>query len=151
MGGFYCLYLTMKYFKLICIEAEIVVVARDEEEAAWVGMELCNSQNYTLVDIEPVKITKNSYYPNKIQAVMDIEEGLFDDLPFDEFFEWRVCEHELLAGYHSVMRVEDKKTGKIKEHVYKSRSAAVKKVKSLMANPDVQFTVATENGVVGYP
>nr|BDD44256.1 hypothetical protein 2 [bacterium] len=141
----------MTYFKLICIEAEIVVVAKDEEEAAFVGLEICNSQNFTLVDIEPVKMGKGDYYPNKWQAVKDIEEGLFDDLPFDEFFEWRVCSHELLPGWHSIIRVHDKKSGKVKEHVYKSRHHAINKVKSLMKNPNVRFDVATENGVVGYP
>ena len=141
----------MKYFKLICIEAEIVVVARDEEEAAWVGMEICNSQDFTLVDVEPVKMTKDSYYPNKWQAVKDIDEDLFDDLPFDEFFEWRVMSHEILPGYHSIIRMQDRTNGKITEKCYKSRSAAVKKVKSLMSNPDIEFTVATEKGVVGYP
>ena len=124
---FYCLYLLMKYFKLICIEAEIVVVAKDEEEAAWVGMEICNSQDFTLVDVEPVKMTKDSYYPNKWQAVKDIDEDLFDDLPFDEFFEWRVMSHEILPGYHSIIRMKNKDTGKITEKCYKSRSAAVKK------------------------
>ncbi len=58
----------MNYFKLICIEAEIVVVAADEEEAAFVGLEICNSQNFTLVDIEPVKMGKGDYYPNKWQG-----------------------------------------------------------------------------------
>jgi len=45
----------------------------------------------------------------------------------------------------------DRDTGKISEKSYKSRSAAVRKVKSLMANPGINFTIATDKGVVDYP
>ena len=94
-GGFLLLYYlrnTSSYLH----RSEIVVVAKDEEEAVWVGMEICNSQDFTLVDVEPVKMTKDSYYPNKWQAVKDIDE-ISDDLPFDEFFEWRVMS-KILPG-----------------------------------------------------
>ena len=141
----------MKYWKVICLEAEITVIAKDEEEAAFVALELANSQDFTLVDIEPVEIDKKSgYYPNKWQAIKDIDDDLLEDVSFEEFFEWRVCSHELLDGFHSVIRIYEK-NGRIKEKAYKSRSAAMNFVKRLMANPDVKFDVCTDKGVVGFP
>lgn len=142
---------TMKYFKLICIEGEIVIIADDAMEAGYIGMEISNQMNYTLMDVEPVKMSAKDYYPNKLDVLMDIDSDMFEDLPFDEFYEWRVCSHELVPGIHSVIRVTNKTTGKIREHAYKSRGHAVRKVKSLMKNPDVTFSVATDAGVVGYP
>ena len=142
---------SMKYYKITCLEAEVTVVAKDEEEAAYVALEIANSQSYTLIDIEEVKISKKGYFPNKWQTVKDIDTEMFDDLPFDEFYEWRVCSHELLEGYHAIIRVKNKDTGKVKELVYKSRSAALNKIKALMKDKNVSFDVANANGVVGYP
>jgi len=58
MGLFYCLFLVMKYFKLICIEGEIIIIADDAVEAGYIGLEISNQMNYTLVDVIPVKMNK---------------------------------------------------------------------------------------------
>ena len=76
----------MKYWKVICLEVGITVIAKDEEEAAFVAMELTNSQDLTLIDIEPLKIdTKNGYFPNKWEAIVDIDQDLLEDVSFEEF------------------------------------------------------------------
>ena len=142
---------TMKYFKVTCIEGEIIIIADDAMEASYIALEVSNQMNYSLIDVEPVKMSKGQYYPNKLDALMDIDSDMFDELPFDEFYEWRVCSHELAPGIHSIIRVTNKNTGKIKEHTYKSRGHAIRKVKSLMKKPNVTFSVATDAGVVGYP
>ena len=65
--------------------------------------------------------------------------------------EWRGNAWELSDGYHSIIRVHNNKTGKVKERVYKKQAAAVAYVKKLMKDKDVYFDIATENGVIGYP
>ncbi len=140
----------MKYFKLICIEGEIIIIADDAVEAGYIGLEISNQMNYTLVDVIPVKMNKKiTTQTNGKQLVTSTWDVWW--LPFEEFYDWRVCTHELVPGIHSIIRVTDKNTGKIKEHAYKSRGHAVRKVKSLMKDPDTHFTVATDAGVIGYP
>ena len=76
----------MKYFKITCIEAEIVIVAKDEEEATWTGLQLANENDMNIIDIEPIRITKNMEFPNKVKAIMEIDaEELLEDLDFEEF------------------------------------------------------------------
>lgn len=141
-------FIAMKYFKITCIEAELVIVAKDEEEAAWIGMTIANENEMNLLDVTPYKMHRNAYFPNKWQAVKDIELDLMEDVDWQDFYEWRVCSHELLDGYHSIIRVHDK--GKVKECAYKNRGAAVNKVKKLMKQ-GLQFDIATDAGVTTYP
>ena len=138
----------MKYFKIICLEAEVVIIAKDQEEAAWTALQLSTEHDMTLIDVKPIKRDKRAYFPNKWQQIKDIDVDLFEDIDFTDFYEWRVCNHELMDGYHSVIRIHEK--GKIKECVYKSRSAAVNRVKKLMKQ-NIKFDIATESGVTSYP
>ena len=65
--------------------------------------------------------------------------------------EWRGESWELSEGFHSVIRIHNRKSGKISEKAYKSRAAAINRVKKLMKDENVYFEIATENGIVGYP
>ena len=143
---------TMKYFKITAVEAEVIVVSKDSEEAAWQALQICNSQGYTLIDINEIEIDpRKDYYPNRADSLIKTDADMFEPLEFDEFMEWRGNAWELSDGYHSIIRVHNKKTGKVRERVYKKQAAAVAYVKKLMKDKDVYFDIATENGVIGYP
>ena len=144
--------LTMKYFRVVAVEAELIIVSKDAETAAFEAMDVCNSQGFTLVDIEPIELDlRKDYYPNKIETIMKAPSELFEPLDFDDFMEWRGDAWELSDGFHSVIRIHNKKSGKIREKAYKSRAAAINRVKKLMKDETVTFEIATENGIVAYP
>lgn len=142
----------MKYFRVVAVEAELIVVSKDAETAAFEALEICNSNGFTLIDVEPIHLDlRKDYYPNKVETIMKAPSELFEPLEFDDFMEWRGESWELSEGFHSVIRIHNKKSGKISEKAYKSRAAAINRVKKLMKDENVYFEIATENGIVGYP
>ena len=142
----------MKYFRVVAVEAELIVVSKDAETAAFEALEICNSNGFTLVDVEPIHLDlRKDYYPNKVETIMKAPSELFEPLEFDDFMEWRGESWELSTVSIALFAFITRKSGKISEKAYKSRAAAINRVKKLMKDENVYFEIATENGIVGYP
>jgi hypothetical protein len=46
-----------------------------------------------------------------------------------------------------IIREQSVTTGKVKEHIYKQKSAAERKIRELMHQEDTELTIATEDAV----
>ena len=86
--------------------------------------------------------SKKPYYPNNWKKYKDAPDDVFKALSWEEFYDWRVCNWEFLDSITCVIRVENKKTGKVHEHSYQRFKSAQKKLAQLMADPDNVITVA---------
>ena len=75
---------------------------------------------------------KRKYYPNNWKAYKDSPDDMFIDHTYEEFFEWKVNGWQLPSSIVCILRVEDPKTGKIKEHTYQRIGAAKNKIDKLM-------------------
>ena len=93
------------------------------------------------------KKKKKPYFPNNWDAYNEVDPELFDTLPFDVFMEWKVGGWELPSSITCIIRENNLKTGKIKEHVYQRASAAKNKVKQLMAEGEAEFTICNHDTV----
>ena len=78
----------------------------------------------------------NEYYPNNWQEYKDADEDMFVRHSFDELMTWKLANWELPSSVCCIIRIENTRTGKIKEHVYQN-GAADRKIAKLMQDPDV--------------
>ena len=91
-------------------------------------------------------MTKKKYFPNNWRAYKETDPSFFLQHPYDEFMSWKVAGWELPSSVCCIIRVEDNKTKKIKEHVYSKPQAAVKFVNKLMEEGH-EFTIVDEESV----
>ena len=87
---------------------------------------------------------KKPYFPNNWQAYHNCPPSMFDELPFEEFYDWRVEGWEIPSSIDCIIREECIKTGKITEHVYQRKSAAKKRIGKIMDKGNV-FTLCTHD------
>ena len=87
------------------------------------------------------------YYPNNWEQYKDAPDEMFEPHLFEEVMEWKVAGWELPSSVCCIIRVRDSKTYKIKEHTYMRETAAQNKVRQLMKNPDIEFTVCNHDAI----
>jgi len=90
---------------------------------------------------------KKPYFPNNWDAFNKADAELFDDLPFEQFMDWKVAGWELPSSVACIIRDRNVRTGKIKEYVYQKSGAAENKVKQLMAIGESEFTVCSHDTI----
>ena len=90
---------------------------------------------------------KKEYFPNNWDAFNEVDAEFFEDLPFDQFMDWKVAGCELPSSVTCIIRENNLKTGKIKEHVYSRPSAAKNKVRQLMDEGEAEFTVCNHDTI----
>jgi hypothetical protein len=93
------------------------------------------------------KRNKRSYFPNNVRAISAAPAEFFEPIGFQEFFEWRVGGWEIPSSVMCIIREQSVTTGKVKEHIYKQKSAAERKIRELMHQEDTELTIATEDAV----
>ena len=87
------------------------------------------------------KRAKKPYYDNNWQLYKDSPDEFFISHTFDEFMEWKGQSWELPSTVACIIREQNTVTYKVKEHVYRKIGAAANKVKKLLEQEDIAFTV----------
>ena len=87
------------------------------------------------------------YFPNNWQEYKDAPDDMFTPHTYDEVMSWKVAGWELPSSVDCIIRVHDKKTGKVKEHVYQREHAAQANVHKLMKTPHIEFTVCDHESI----
>tara|TARA_Y100001973_G_C5159246_1_gene312590 strand:+ start:582 stop:908 length:327 start_codon:yes stop_codon:yes gene_type:complete len=77
-------------------------------------------------------MSKKPYFPNNWKQIKNAPSSMFESISYDEFMEWKVAGWELPGSVSCIIRDENFKTGKIKEYIYQSDTAANNKISSLM-------------------
>ena len=93
------------------------------------------------------KRVRKSYFPNNIKAIQDAPAEFFEPIEFDEFLEWRVGGWEIPSSVMCIIREQNVTTGKVKEHIYKQRASAERKIRDLMYKENTELIIATEDAV----
>ena len=93
------------------------------------------------------KRSRRSYFPNNVKAITAAPAEFFEPIGFNEFFEWRVGGWEIPSSVMCIIREQTVSTGKIKEHIYKQKGAAERKIRELMRKPDTELTIATDDAL----
>ena len=93
------------------------------------------------------KARRKSYFPNNLKAIQEAPSEFFEPIAFDEFFEWRVGGWEIPSSVMCIIREQNVTTGKVKEHIYKQRASAERKIRDLMHKENTELTIATEDAV----
>tara|TARA_R100000781_G_scaffold25199_1_gene18641 strand:- start:3435 stop:3779 length:345 start_codon:yes stop_codon:yes gene_type:complete len=90
---------------------------------------------------------KKPYFPNNWSKLVNVPAHYFDSLTFEEFMDWRIAGWELPSSIDCIIREENLKTGKIKEHVYSRQSAAKKRVMKIMTQCESEFVLASHDSI----
>mgnify|MGYP003123244593 CR=1 FL=1 len=90
---------------------------------------------------------KKKYFPNNWKPIKDAPEDAFKPLEYETFMDWKIGGYEIPQNVHSIVREMDVNTGKVKEHVYKYRHAAIKKCRKLMSEGNKEITVVQQDSV----
>ena len=88
------------------------------------------------------------YFPNDIESVMLSEWP--DDIAVEDFMEGRVECWAIPSSVACVIRVSNKKTGKIKEYSFSRLHAAKKKIVELAKDKDLEIIIADDDSIVGF-
>jgi len=94
----------------------------------------------------PFTMRKKKEFPNNWKAYHKAPSEYFQSIPFDHFMDWKVFGWDLPSSIDCIIREEDPKTGKIKEHVYMKSHAARNKVNKLM-DEKAKFVLVTSEAV----
>ena len=94
---------------------------------------------------------KKKYFPNNWQRYKDMPDDFFSlggnvYHTFEEFMDWKCGGCELPSSVACIIRVQDNKTNKIKEHVYSRPNDAIKFCNKLM-DEGKTFTIVDEEQV----
>ena len=87
------------------------------------------------------------YYPNNWEAIQEAPEELFEPCTWEEFHEWKICAWEIPASVSCIIRAENTKTGKIKEHTYQQPKAAHNRLLKYIAEGDYEVTVCNAESI----
>ena len=90
---------------------------------------------------------KKPYFPNNWKKLKDVPEELFENIDFEDFMDWKIGGYEIPSRVSCIIREQNLKTGKVKEHVYQRSSAAQRKIKELMEAGESEFVVCDEDNV----
>ena len=91
--------------------------------------------------------SKKKDFPNHYKRIAAVPADMFKSIEWEEFYDWRVCSWELDDDYIAVIRNENKRTGKVKEYVYKRADAMVNKLHKLMEDDDNIITIADHDEI----
>ena len=86
---------------------------------------------------------KKPYFPNNWQEYKDADPEMFLPHSFLEVMDWKVAGWELPSSVNCIIRTTDLATKKVKEHVYRRKSAADNKIVELLNTKTHEFTVVT--------
>ena len=94
---------------------------------------------------------KKKYFPNNWQRYKDADDSFFSlggnvYHTFEDIMDWKVGGWELPSSVCCIIRVEDTKTRKVREHVYSRPNDAVKFCNKLMEAGHT-FTIVDEDQV----
>ena len=87
------------------------------------------------------------YYPNNWQAIKDAPSEYFEECSYEDFYLWKLNGWEIPSSVMCIFRVENTKTGKVKEHVYKNAKSAHKKLLEYMKTGDHAVTVVNHDSI----
>ena len=91
-------------------------------------------------------MSKKKYYPNNYDALKQAPHEWFDQIPFDEFMDWKIGGWEMPSSVACMIRETNLKTGKVKEYVYSRSSDAKKRARKIM-DAGNEFIVCTHEAV----
>ena len=90
---------------------------------------------------------KKKYFPNKWKQYSEVPAEMFEPLEFDVFMDWKIGGYELPSSHVAMIREKNVDTGKIKEHVYKYRHAAIKKCRKLISEGNREIPIVQPDAV----
>lgn len=94
---------------------------------------------------QPARMAK--YFPNNWQEYAEAPDDCFHQHTFDEIMTWKVAGWEIPSSIFCIIRERNLKTGKVKEHTYQRKHAAMAKVESLIDSADSEFIVADQDSI----
>ena len=89
---------------------------------------------------------RRKYYPNNWDAIKQCPPNYFPAMAYDELKEWKIHGYQLPSSHFGIVRIEDKDTGKITEHTYKSEHNTKMRLKKEIGT-NKHITLATDEGV----
>ena len=87
------------------------------------------------------------YYPNNWDAIQEAPDEAFEPCTWEEFHDWRICAWEIPASVLCIIRAENTKTGKVKEHTYQQSRAAHNRLMKYMQDGDYEVTVCNAESI----
>ena len=84
---------------------------------------------------------KKPYFPNNWEEYKAQPDDFFVPITFAELLMMKIHAWEMPSSVCCMIREQNVKTGKVKEHIYQRHSAADRKIHELYLKPDTEFTV----------
>ena len=87
------------------------------------------------------------YFPHNWDAIKEAPAEYFEPCTYEDFQEWKMNGWMLPSSISCILRAENLRTGKIKEHVYKSPQHAVNRLVKYMETGEYEVTVCNPDSI----
>ena len=87
--------------------------------------------------------SKKKYFPNNWKAYKEAHHSFFHPIPYDEFMDWKIAGWEMPSSVVCIIRENNQVTGKVKEYIYSSESAAKNRARRITEKGESEFVVCT--------
>jgi len=91
--------------------------------------------------------SKKKYFPNNWRAYKEAHHSFFIPIPYDEFMDWKIAGWEMPSSVSCMIRETNRRTGKVKEYIYSSETAAKNRARRIMDKGESEFIVCTPNEI----
>ena len=91
--------------------------------------------------------SKKKYFPNNWKAYKDAHHTFFLPIPYDEFMDWKIAGWEMPSSVSCMIRETNRRTGKVKEYIYSSETAAKNRARRIMDKGESEFIVCTPDQI----
>ena len=78
---------------------------------------------------------------------MEAPAEIFKQIEFEEFMDWKIAGWELPGSVACIIRVDNSRTNKVQEFVYRRIADAVKRTQKLMEDEDNTITVCNPDEI----
>ena len=91
--------------------------------------------------------SKKKYFPNNWRAYKEAHHSFFIPIPYDEFMDWKIAGWEMPSSVSCMIRETNRRTGKVKEYIYSSETAAKNRARRIMDKGESEFIVCTPDQI----
>lgn len=92
-------------------------------------------------------MAKKKDYPNNFDKYAKIPAERFKEISFEDFMDWKVAGWELPGSVACIIRVDNTRTNKVQEYVYRRHADAVKRTAKLMEDMDNVITICNPDEI----
>lgn len=140
--------MTLSEYKVVLKDEELIILALDDQAAAYVALSLSKHLEQDLLDVIPMK--NNKEFPNKWKQWKNVPSEMFEPVDYETLMTMKVANWELDPETYCLFRFKDVHTGKVTEKAYKSKKHALNALQKHAIQGDTEIVMVDDVSINFY-